>query len=123
VAIDNISTSVKSNTVLNTDDLLTNGNLSALQWATGTLLNNEKLALNSANYIKVDSMFDIGMNFMTQPEITRSGCDATFTYETAAILFNQNQGDTNPNAAKSILSPTNYFNFQELYETSKWTSI
>jgi hypothetical protein len=81
---------VKSNTVLTTDLLLTNGNLSALQWATGTLLNNEKLALNSTNYRKVDSMFDIGMNFMTQPEITRSGCDATFTYETAAILFNQN---------------------------------
>jgi len=43
-------------------------------------------------------MFDIGMNFMTQPEITRSGCDATFTYETAAILLNQDQGSTNVNA-------------------------
>jgi hypothetical protein len=43
-------------------------------------------------------MFDIGMNFMTQPEITRSGCDATFNYTTAAILFNQDQGTTNENA-------------------------
>jgi len=40
-AIATIETNVKANTALNTDKLLTNQNLSALQWATGTLLNND----------------------------------------------------------------------------------
>ena len=74
-------TKIKANTVLSTDLLVNNGNLAALQWATGSLLNNVNLMIatnTTAN--SVDSMFDIGMNFMTQPEITRSGCDATFTY-------------------------------------------
>lgn len=74
-------TKIKANTVLSTDLLVNNGNLAALQWATGSLLNNANLMIatnTTAN--SVDSMYDIGMNFMTQPEITRSGCDVAFTY-------------------------------------------
>jgi len=30
----------------------------------------------------------IGMDFLTQPEITASGCDATFDFTLAGLLFN-----------------------------------
>lgn len=40
-------------------------------------------------------MMDIGMNFISQPEITQSGCDATFTYTQALALFNQDLSNNN----------------------------
>lgn len=60
--------------------MVNNGNLAALQWATGSLLNDPTLAVDPTYYKSVNSMADIGMNFLAQPEITQSGCDTTFTY-------------------------------------------
>lgn len=83
-----------------------NGNLSALQWAKGNLLNNPALAFNTTYTKNYTSMADIGMNFIAQPEITQSGCDAAFTYQQAVKLFNQNLDlTTNPDANGSLLAP------------------
>jgi len=103
--------------------LVNNGNLAALQWATGSLLNDDSLAINTTFYQKVNTMADIGMNFMSQPEITQSGCDATFTYTDAVRIFNQDPDLAKPTAATSLLSPGNYFQFQEWFDQEAWTLI
>jgi len=58
------------------------------QWATGSLLNNVSLSFDETTFTPVDSVVDIGMNFITMPEITQSGCDVNFTYTLAEQLFN-----------------------------------
>jgi len=53
------------------------------QWANGDLLNNEALGFGTVaagTFTSCASAQQIGMNYMTMPEITLSGCDATFTY-------------------------------------------
>ena len=65
-------------------------------------------------------MADIGMNFLAQPEITRSGCLETFSMADAKMLFNQDLSNANPN---SLLSPKNYFIFQESYDQGLFEGI
>ena len=55
---------------------LTNENLSLYQWANGNMLNNFNLSFsfNQTTWKPVSSMMDIGMNFLTPPEIANTGC-------------------------------------------------
>jgi len=65
-------------------------------------------------------MADLGMNFLSQPEITSSGCDANFTLADAKFLLNQDLSGGNPN---SLLSPKNMYTFESNYENGDWTGI
>ena len=65
---------------------LTPKNLAMQQWRTATLLNMASLHLDGADATNpplVDSVIDIGMNFMTPPEILNSGCDADIVFSQA----------------------------------------
>lgn len=61
------------------------------------MLNNTELMLEGTiNFTGVPSVMDIGMNFMTPPEIPLSGCDANFTIENLKLpsaLFNTDLTD------------------------------
>ena len=65
-------------------------------------------------------MSEIGMHFIAQPEITRSGCDYDFSLADAKLIFNQNLTGDNLN---SLLSPKNYFIFQESYDQGEFANI
>lgn len=61
------------------------------------------------------------MGFMTMPEIVYSGCDTTFTYDNAIELFDQDlEGSNN---GRTLLSPQNYFTFQNDYQNGNQTLI
>lgn len=90
------------------------------QWAKGNLLNNKDLSINPDAYEPASSARNIGMNFLTQPEITQSGCDVAFTAQEGLELFNQN---ITKYTAKSVLAAKNYFNFQELYQTNQFAAL
>lgn len=55
--------------------------MASQQWAAGNLLNDDGLALNPdlTYYTNMSSARQVGMNFLTQPEISQSGCDVDFT--------------------------------------------
>ena len=59
------------------------------------------------------------MNFITQPEISQSGCDTTFDLTNAIMLFNQNLTED----THSMLNPATIFMFQLSYETGDFASI
>jgi hypothetical protein len=66
-----------------------NGNyLAARQWAMGDLLNNANLYSVIADAKSYPSVKFIEMGFITEIEITQSGCDVAFTPEVALFLFN-----------------------------------
>jgi len=58
---------------------ITNTNLWAQQWAKGDLLNNTALCKMPNECTNVTSVKNIGMDYITMPEITQSGCDVNFT--------------------------------------------
>jgi hypothetical protein len=58
------------------------------------MLNNTELMLEGTiNFKGVPSVMDIGMNFMTPPEIPLSGCEENFTIDLASALFNTDLTD------------------------------
>lgn len=88
---------------------INNKNLWAQQWAHGDLLNNTALCINPNACQNVTSVKNIGMSFITMPEITQSGCDVNFTREDALELFDQDLAGDFP--AKTFLAAENYFAF------------
>jgi len=88
---------------------INNKNMWAQQWAKGDLLNNTALCVNPNACQNVTSVMDIGMSFLTQPEITQSGCDVNFTREDGLELFDQDLEGSFP--AKTFLAAENYFAF------------
>jgi len=90
--------------------------MAAQQWAAGNLLNNDGFAMNPnlTAYTNMSSARQVGMNFLTQPEISQSGCDVDFTAAMGLSLFNQ---DISTKDTDSVLSAINYFDFQEAYQT------
>jgi hypothetical protein len=62
----------------------------------------------------MSSARDVGMNFLTQPEVSQSGCDVAFTAQDGLELFDQN---ITVYAKKTVLAAPNYFDFQEKYQT------
>jgi hypothetical protein len=54
----------------------------------------------------VSSMREIGMNWLTPPEIAMAGCTTTIPVATAVELFTPVSGETN---TKTMLSPENVF--------------
>jgi len=68
----------------------------------------------------MSSARQVGMNFLTQPEISQSGCDVSFTAQDGLELFNQN---ITKYTKKSVLASPNYFDFQEQYQTQQWTTL
>jgi len=95
--------------------------MGAQQWAQSDLLNNSNLSIVPASYVSLTSAYDVGMNFLLQPEIKSAGCDVSFTAAEAMTMFAQDLTADTDN--KSFLNPTNYFLFQELYETNAFTTI
>jgi hypothetical protein len=88
--------------------------LGAQQWAQADLLNNKDLTIHPSNFVSMTSAYELGMNFLLQPEIQSAGCDVDFTAELARQLFQQN---LTLGGEVTLLSPVNYFAFQEDYET------
>jgi len=66
------------------------------------------------------SVKDLEMGWVAEPEITQSGCDATFTPALALTLFNQDQSNNN---VVTFLNPENFFNFETSYNSADWTTI
>lgn len=95
-------------------------NMAARQWAMGDLLNSKDLVMNPNSAEMVSSVRNIGMNFMTMPEITQSGCETTFTPQDFLNLFNQ---DLETGAAMTLLNPTNLWTFQHQYTNNEWTTV
>lgn len=104
----------KSYTLFNTSADVNDANkMFAQQWAKGDLLNKKEFASMPDNFTAVSSVRQLDMGFMTMPEMVYSGCDVDFTVEDAMGLFDQNLEGVNP--LKTLLSPQNYFTFQNLY--------
>jgi len=84
---------------------ITNVNLAARQWAQGDILNNQNLTIeNSTDYKSMTSMNELGMNFILQPEIAASGCNADFTAAQGLGLLNQTDVGNNQ---MTLLNPIN----------------
>lgn len=86
--INQVNAALISEGVFNLTSEITNLNMAAEQWATGSLTNNSALAINATYFNPVSSAKFIGMNFLNQPEITQSGCSVSFTRQDALNLFN-----------------------------------
>lgn len=73
-----------------------------LQWSEGNVLNNA--TINLSNFTSYLSVSDIGMNFVTQPEATLSGCNPLLNYQQALALFDSAFTESNQ---VSLLNPLN----------------
>jgi len=111
-----INQKLVSQGIVSTEEDVTAQFMASQQWAQGNLLNNDGFAMNPnlTAYTNMSSARQVGMNFLTQPEISQSGCDVSFTSEMGMTLFNQNISKF---ATDSVLSAPNYFQFQEFYQT------
>lgn len=85
---------------------ITEERMSAIQWARADLLNNPDLGFNKPLMKNMSSVYEVGMNFLTKPEIVFAGCDAPFTPEQAMVLFNQTLAKSN---VQSFMNPANYY--------------
>jgi hypothetical protein len=58
------------------------------------------------------------MGFITEPEMSQSGCDVSTTFTTPMVLnmFNQDHAAY----ANTFLNPEMYYNFQTSYEAADW---
>lgn len=65
-------------------------------------------------------MREIGMNWLTPPEIAMSGCSTTIPVETAVKLFTPVTEDDN---TSTLLDPENVFQFGNSFENDDWSSI
>jgi hypothetical protein len=93
------------NSIVATEAEITPSNMALLQWAHGNLLNNPDLGFDTV--YAVSSMREIGMNWLTPPEITMSGCgENVFDIATATALFTPVNDDED---TKTMLSPENVF--------------
>jgi hypothetical protein len=61
------------------------------------------------------------MGFITEPEMSQSGCDVSTTFTTPMVLnmFNQDHAAY----ANTFLNPEMYYNFQTSYEAADWDTI
>lgn len=119
-AIGTINKAVVSESIVDDVTKITPKFMGAQQWAMSNLLNNTAYAINETSYVPLKSAYEVGMNFLLQPEITSAGCDVSFTAEEAMAMFEQ---DISAGGVVTFLSPINYFTFQEYYETNNWPSI
>jgi hypothetical protein len=135
-----LKTKVVDQNIVSDVNEVTNNNLLARQWTHGDLLNNSDLDLyknadgftyptDSTALCTVDcvdatlysSVAQIQMGFITEPEMSQSGCDVSTTFTTAMVLnmFNQDHAAY----ANTFLNPEMYYNFQTSYEAADWDTI
>ena len=65
--------------------ILTSVGLALTQWQTGMILNTQELLLE--NVPTYASMADIGMDFITEPELTFGGSNLDLSFDVAMTLF------------------------------------
>jgi hypothetical protein len=66
-------------------------------------------------------MREIGMNWLTPPEITKSGCaEGTFSIELATKLFTPVSADDDQ---CTMLNPENVFEFEYHFEKEEWSVL
>jgi hypothetical protein len=94
---------VEAGKVANTDEI-TSSYLALQQWANGDLLNDPALGFDTV--YAVSSMREIGMNWLSPPEISMSGCTTTIPVAVAVELFTP---ITEAEDTHTLLSPENVF--------------
>jgi len=88
------------------------------------MLNDPELGYTEdSTYYAYNSVQDIGMNFLTPPEIAMYGCSVNFTHENAIMIFKNKLEFGETFDSLSFMSPLNVFDFDRFVTDGDWQAI